>query len=160
MSGKGRGMYLLFISYRRSDSCDITDRIYDRLKDVFGRDAIFKDIHSIPLGIDFRDFLITAVQQCQIQLVIIGPTWLQAADREGNQRLTHPSDWVRIEIEAALCRPIPVIPVLVKNATLPLPDELPPSIRELAYRNATKVRPDPDFHRDVDRLINGIWHLI
>jgi hypothetical protein len=44
----------IFISYRRDDSVDITGRIYDRLVQHFSRDTVFKDVDSIPLGIDFR----------------------------------------------------------------------------------------------------------
>ncbi|MEM6839719.1 MAG: formylglycine-generating enzyme family protein [Cyanobacteria bacterium P01_C01_bin.120] len=35
-------------------------------------------------------------------------------------------------------------------------DELPESLQNLAYRNGTQARPDPDFHTDMTRLINGI----
>jgi hypothetical protein len=53
-----------------------------------------------------------------------------------------------------------VIPVLVQGAALPGEQELPPSLRELAYRNATVVRADPDFHADIARLMDGIaFHL-
>ncbi|HEX2992222.1 MAG TPA: hypothetical protein VHO49_16160, partial [Anaerolineales bacterium] len=38
----------IFLSYRRSDSADITGRIYDRLVDDLGRSPIFKDVDSIP----------------------------------------------------------------------------------------------------------------
>jgi len=60
-------------------------------------------------------------------------------------------DFVRIEIETALRRDIPVIPVLVSNAPMPEAQDLPPAIRDLAYRNGRVVRPDPDFHRDMAR---------
>jgi len=32
---------------------------------------------------------------------------------------------------------------------------LPPTLGGLAYRNGIAVRPDPDFYRDMDRLIEG-----
>src|SRR5262245_34203605 len=41
----------VFISYRRDDSAGIAGRIYDRLIQEFGRNAVFKDVDSIPLGI-------------------------------------------------------------------------------------------------------------
>ena len=56
----------------------------------------------------------------------------------------------------ALARDIPVIPVLVADAEVPSEEELPAELRELAYRNGISVRPDPDFHKDVDRLISGL----
>lgn len=44
----------IFISYRRVDSEDVAGRIYDRLVQHFGHDAIFKDVDDIPFGVDFR----------------------------------------------------------------------------------------------------------
>jgi hypothetical protein len=50
-------MQALFISYRRSDSEAYTGRLYDRLTLQFGKDTVFKDVDSIPLGTDFRTHL-------------------------------------------------------------------------------------------------------
>ena len=146
----------IFISYRRSDSNNITGRIYDRLAQHFGREAIFKDVDSIPLGVDFRQHLHSAVGECEILLVIIGKSWLAATDEQGAKRLHKESDFVRIEIEAALGRNISVIPVLVENSEIPQSSELPASLANLAFRNGIQVRHDPDFHRDMDRLIRDI----
>lgn len=44
----------VFVSYRREDSRHIVDRISDRLKSTLGPDSVFKDVDSIPLGVDFR----------------------------------------------------------------------------------------------------------
>ena len=44
---------------------------------------------------------------------------------------------------------------------MPKDSELPPTLKPLAFRNAMTVRPDPDFHQDMDRLIDGIEaHLL
>jgi hypothetical protein len=56
----------------------------------------------------------------------------------------------------ALDRGIPVIPVLVRRAIMPSSTDLPLAIRSLAYCNGISVRSDPDFHRDMDRLIEQI----
>jgi len=42
---------------------------------------------------------------------------------------------------------------------MPGPDELPASIRDLAFRNGIPVRPDPDFHKDLDVLVRGLRAL-
>ena len=149
------GKYV-FISYRRGDSADITGRIYDRLVQHFGKDFIFKDVDSIPLGIDFRQRLESAVGQCSVLLAIIGRGWLEAKMKSGKRRLDDSRDHLRIEIEAALKREVPVIPVLVQGASIPSEDDLAPSLQSLAYRNSVYVRADPDFHGDMDRLIRGI----
>jgi hypothetical protein len=77
----------------------------------FGRDAIFKDVNSIPLGTDFRQVLGEAMAKCQVALVIIGEQWLNTTDGTGNRRLDSEQDFVRIEIETALAREIPIIPL-------------------------------------------------
>jgi len=143
----------IFVSYRRSDSADIAGRIYDRLVGKYGRDPVFKDVDSIPPGYDFKEYLAKKVSECDVLLAIIGDGWLDARDSEGNRRLENPSDFVRIEIQSALERGIPVIPLLVRDIHMPKAESVPDSLRELVYRNAIAIRADPDFHRDMDRLI-------
>ncbi|MEP7285741.1 MAG: SUMF1/EgtB/PvdO family nonheme iron enzyme [Chloroflexota bacterium] len=69
-------MTKIFISYRRDDSADVAGRIYDRLVAKFGKDAVFKDVDSIPFGVNFKKHLEGVVQQCAVELVIIGKQWL------------------------------------------------------------------------------------
>ena len=146
----------IFISYRRRDSSDATGRIYDRLVSHFSRECVFKDVDSIPLGVDFRKHLADSVGRCQIVLTVIGPNWL-ADDSAGTKAgLADPRDFVRLENEAAFQRNIPVIPVLVQGAAMPQAEQLPPSLESLAYHNGIPIRADPDFHPDMARLIKGI----
>ena len=78
-------------------------------------------------------------------------------DEYGQRRLDDPSDFVRLEIESALNRgDIPVIPLLVSEATMPSEISLPSSLAKLAYCAGMLIRPDPDFHRDIDRLIESL----
>ncbi|HZM23896.1 MAG TPA: toll/interleukin-1 receptor domain-containing protein [Anaerolineales bacterium] len=146
----------IFISYRRADSADVTGRIYDRLIQQFGKSAIFKDVDSIPPGVDFKTHLEKAVGRCKIFLVVIGDRWLDATDSKRRNRLQDPNDFVRIEIESALSRNILVIPLLVRGAVMPAEKQLPPSLRKLVYRNGISIRSDPDFHGDINRLIDAI----
>ncbi|HMB29493.1 MAG TPA: toll/interleukin-1 receptor domain-containing protein [Blastocatellia bacterium] len=146
----------IFISYRRQDSGDATGRIYDRLVQHYGREAIFKDVDSIPLGADFRGALDKAVGQCNLLLAVIGRQWLSSQNESGARRLDDSRDFVRIEIESAMRRDIPVIPLLVQGAGMPGENDLPQSLQALVFRNAIPIRPDPDFHHDIDRLIKGV----
>jgi hypothetical protein len=150
----------IFLSYRRADSADITGRIYDRLVDEFGRALIFKDVDSIPLGTDFKEYLDRKVGECRVLLAVIGDRWVDADDPDGKRRLDDPADFVRVEIESALARGIPVIPLLVRGAPMPVEEMLPVSLRGLVYRNGIQIRPDPDFHRDMDRLISSLNEFI
>jgi hypothetical protein len=151
---------VVFISYRRHDSSDVAGRIYDRLIQRFGSKGVFKDVDSIPLGVDFRKHLADSVGQCRILLAIIGRSWSASGQSPSNRALDDPRDFVRIELETAFQRGIPVIPVLVQGAAIPAEDQLPASLQSLAYHNGLAVRPDPDFHQDMVRLIRGIEHHV
>jgi hypothetical protein len=83
---------------------------------------VFRDVGSIPAGRDFRETTGEAVGQCSVALVVIGPQWAACEQRRG------PNDHVRFEIESALSRDIPVIPVLVGGATMPPTESLPPAL--------------------------------
>lgn len=146
----------IFISYRRADSIDICGRIYDRLVADFGKEGVFKDVDNIPLGVDFREYLRETLDDVTAVLVVIGPDWVTVADKEGNPRLHDPNDWVRVEVESALSRDIPVVPLLVYGARMPRAHQLPDSLASLAARNGMSIRPDPDFHNDMDRLIGHL----
>jgi len=146
----------IFISYRRDDAAYVTGHINDLLRKEFGDDAVFTDVDNIALGVDFRSVLDQTVSQCQVLLAVIGPDWLTVRDQDGQLRLQDPADFVRIEIESALQRNIPVIPLLVAGATMPAAEELPESLRGLAFRNGTQIRPAPDFTVDMARLIKNL----
>ncbi len=147
---------IIFLSYRRADSADVSGRIYDRLVGAFDKVAVFKDVDSIPLGTDFKEYLDEKVSECNVLLAVIGDKWLEVSDARGKRRLEDPQDFVRIEIESALARNIPVIPLLVRGAPMPSEDELPEGLKKLAFRNGTQIRADPDFHRDMDRVIAAL----
>jgi hypothetical protein len=147
----------IFLSYRRADSADISGRIYDRLIQEFGNHSVFKDVDSIPLGLDFRNILNQKVAKSRILIAIIGPDW--SGQDQAKRRIDDPTDFVRIEVSAALERGIPVIPLLVHGTTMPQEGELPEDLKALAYRNGTVIRPDPDFNHDIKRVISGIDKL-
>ena len=143
---------MVFISYRREDSRHIADRIDEWLVQHFGRESIFKDIYSIELGWDFRKAIRDAVGRSDVLLAVIGPRWASAVDAQGKRRVEDPVDFVRIEVESALERDIPIIPLLVDDANIPGEDQLPPSLQMLPYRNGLRVRPDPDFPWDMGAI--------
>lgn len=149
-------MAKIFVSYRRSDSQDVAGRIVDRLADRFSHGDVFKDVDSIPIGVPFPELLRNALSRTDVALVVIGPTWATVLDNSGNRRLNNPLDFVRIEVETALGSAALVVPVFVTNAIMPDPRELPESLKPLTVLNGISVRPDPDFHRDMDRLISKL----
>lgn len=150
----------IFLSYRRSDSISDSGRIYDYLERHFGRERVFKDVDSIPVGVNFRDFLDREVSQCRVFIAVIGPSWLMATDQSGNLRLNNPGDFVRLEIESALKKRIPIIPLLVNGAGMPDVSKLPSSLKALVDWQSLSVRQDPDFRKDMSKLISGIERLL
>src|SRR5437588_8885827 len=111
-------MPTIVLSYRRADTPGIAGRIFDRLKAHYGPDGVFMDIDNIPFGIDFREHIKEALQQSDILVVVIGPRWMGVSEAR-ETRINDETDFVRIEVETALQRPIPVIPVLVERAIMP-----------------------------------------
>lgn len=149
-------MTKIFISYRRQDTKLIVGRIFDRLKEKFGSDGVFMDIDKIPFGVDFREHLDREVGQADAVLVLIGNGWLDARDEQGRRCLDNPDDFVRIEIETALKRNIPVGAVLIDGAPLPKPDQLPESLQPLLSRNAAQLDVVRDFDAHMARLITDL----
>ncbi len=142
------------LSYRREDSASAAGRIFDRLCAYFGNDAVFMDIDTIPFGEDFREHIDTAVSQCEVVVAVVGRKW--AGKSKTRRRIDDPRDFVRIELESALARNLPVIPILIDHAKMPGEADLPSSHSRLAFRNAVEVDQGRDFHPHVDRLIRGI----
>lgn len=148
----------IFISYRRQDSQTITGRIYDRLRSEFGEDAVFKDVHDIHLGDDWRNVLMEEVRASDVILVIVGPRWLSITDDTGQRRLEDSSDFVRLEVVAGLENEgTIVIPLMVGGAMLPPAEDLPDALKPMVYRQSMSVREDPDFHNDMTRLIRELY---
>jgi hypothetical protein len=145
----------IFINYRRDDCIATAGRLHDRLVQSIGRKNLFMDVDHIPAGVDFRAHLEAQIAACDILLVLIGPQWLTAAHAKGGRRLDDASDYVRVEIAAALARGVRVIPVLVDGARMPGADDLPDPLQTLALRNAVEVR-NTQFGSDVQRLLEKI----
>jgi glycerophosphoryl diester phosphodiesterase len=141
----------IFISYRRQETAFPAGWLYDRLRARFGPNQIFKDVDNIDPGDDFIDKITTAVGSCDVLLALIGRGWLTITDDTGRRRLDDPEDFVRVEIEAALSRKVRVVPLLIDGATMPRPDQLPPSLAQLVRRQAQELSPSR-FDADANRL--------
>jgi len=157
-------MARIFLSYRRDDAAYATSIVQEKLAEHFGSESVFLDIDNIRIGDDFRERLQEAVSQCDVLLAMISDNWLDAAyeagPKKGTRRLDDPGDFVRIEIEAALQRRIPVVPVLLGKALMPAEEHLPASFAVLAYRQAAEVRPGKDFRAHIHRLIEDLEKLL
>jgi TIR domain len=149
-------MVKVFISYRRDDSADFAGRIFDRLEREFRREELFLDVDRIPAGEDFGHILECGVAECDVLLALIGPGWFGADDlKSGRSRLHDADDVVRSEIETALQGGIAVIPVLLKGARMPRPEQLPETLRALVNRHGCDVG-EASFRADMDVLVRAL----
>ena len=139
----------IVISYRRDDSQPMVGRIFDRLIAHYGTDTIFRDIdEGTPPGTDYRRYYTEILLKTHMLLAIVGPKW--------SERINEESDPVRVEVETALRRRVPVIPITIGNARMPSSEQLPPSLKDFAFRNAVKIDTGRDFEYHIDRLFRSI----
>jgi len=149
----------VFISYRRDDTQDVADRLYDTLSTRLGEEHVFMDVDSIEYGVDFEAVLEEKLNACDAMLTLIGPRWLSVTDPAGHRRLDSPEDYVRREIEAGLRRPdVRVIPILIHGASMPAAGDLPESLVPLTRRQACELTRSY-FHPGVQRLLEQLRDL-
>jgi hypothetical protein len=147
----------ILISYRRGDADATAHRIHEMLTQRYGRGAVFIDVDAIPYGYDFRKHITTVLQEIDVMLAIVGRDWLKEIEaRESGSKV----DYVRLEIETALERNIPVIPVLVEGANMPDELQLTGKLEDFTYRNAARVDVGQDFRVHVERLMQQIDRLL
>ena len=146
----------VFLSYRRGDAADVVGRIDDRMTQRYGSGYVFRDVDDIKPAANFRTAIADALRGVACLVVVIGPDWLEAQSSDGSRRLDQEDDPVRTEIESARRENIPILPILVRDADMPPKTALPESISWLSDVNGMRVRPDPDFDVDMERLVAAI----
>jgi hypothetical protein len=150
----------IFINYRREDEPGFVHALFARLEGAFDREHLFMDVEGyIKAGDDFAKVLDDQVAKCDVLLAIIGPGWLKICDAQGELRLQNQNDFVRIEIASALQRSKRVIPVLVKNAEIPRPEQLPKDIADLVRHNAVRLTHER-FAADCQGLVQQLKEAI
>jgi len=102
-----------------------------------------------------RDVVHERVATCDVMLSLVGKEWLTVTSRSGARRLDEPGDFVRLEIEAALKRKIPVAPVLLHGADMPAPESLPDALRDFAFRNAFELS-HTRWESDVEEMLRRL----
>jgi len=117
------------------------------------------DVDTIAPGHDFAADIESALAGCDACVVLIGRNWLTIKDAEGRPRLEDPTDFVRLEVEAAVRRGITIFPVIVDRASPPPADALPPDMRSLAGRQAIELT-NERWNYDVSRLVLSLERLV
>ncbi|MEM7251945.1 MAG: SUMF1/EgtB/PvdO family nonheme iron enzyme [Pseudomonadota bacterium] len=143
----------IFISYRRGQITDLAGRVNDSLREAFPDEEVFYDVERVPAGVDYHRFIDNWVERSDIFIALIGSDWNE------QNRLDGPGDFVRIELEAALERRKPIIPVMVGGAPNLIEGELPETLRPLARRHAIALHSDR-FRFDMGQMTDAVqYHL-
>ncbi|MFZ0668433.1 MAG: toll/interleukin-1 receptor domain-containing protein [Acidimicrobiales bacterium] len=146
----------VFISYRRGETSGQARAIHDMLEQRLGEQRVFMDVDAIALGEVFYTKIAEGIQSSGVALVLIGHDFF---DEQNQARLHQADDWVRVEIETALHRQVPIIPILVERASMPRADLLPESLRPLTTFQAMDLE-NQRWDYDMQRLNNSIDTLI
>ncbi len=143
----------IFINYRREDTSPEAKLISDALSEILSEESIFMDTETINVGDQWPDRIRSALINSQTIIVLIGPDWLRVGmDEWGQRRIDKESDWVRQEISTALSdEQKTVIPVLVRDATMPPAEVLPDCIAAITKKHLISIRRDYWDH-DIELL--------
>ena len=152
-------MSRIFVSYRRDETSGYAGRLIDRLNEHFGAQRVFFDLQTLEPGVDWVEGLELALDECQVLIAVIGRHWLDAVDRKGRRRLDNPNDSLRREVARTLERNIRVVPVLVQDAEMPEPQDLPDDLVPLTRRQAIELT-NSGWHDDVTRLIKALERIV
>lgn len=146
-------MPAVFLSYRRSDSRDVAERLERTFQERVGARWSFQDVADIEPGTDWNESIQKNLRTARVVLVLIGPTWLASMRERVAQGGV---DVLHEEIVTALSRKgRRVVPVLIHGASLPEKADLPSALQPLLKRQAFALREDT-WDTDVERLINSI----
>lgn len=126
-------MRSVFISYRRNDSSAVAHLVFESLEQASF--SVFFDLRSIESGVDFETCLQMALDECDLLIALIGPSWMSRLEESVRHVDAKDKDWVRVEIGSALARQIPILPVLI-DGTPPVGSGLPVDLAGLARLHA------------------------
>jgi hypothetical protein len=129
------------VCYRRDDATHPATLLFDRLRQAFPGQV---SISSSP-GAPPRD----PSQSATVLLPVIGPDWANGT------WLSDSGDETRNEIANALSRDIPIIPALVRGASMPEESQLPSDLEPLLDFDPFTLR-DADWEYDCEQLVKEL----
>ena len=163
----------VFFSYRREIEPGVSGRLFDALVAEFGLGTVWRDVNSLKAGRPWPKAIDEAVRASKVIVAHVGDGW---EDRLVEQAKT--VDPLRDELQLGLAsegtRLIPVITTTRTHVTLgdrmkEISEKLEGSVelkrnakniceRFAPANQAQLLRPDPDFHNDLEPLLRSIWH--
>jgi TIR domain-containing protein len=151
----------IFVSYRNDDATDDIRKVFSDLENHYGKDSVFVAADNISPGTDFRQRINEAMGSCDLVIALVGPSW---RGRWLRRRIFDADDWVRIEVEAALRKCVPVLPLIVDGARMPAPGQVPDSIEPFCFLHAAQLDATQNLAASthsliehIDRILRGEW---
>ncbi len=151
-------MKKIFVSYRREPDQYVAGNLCRDLRREFGEQQVLRDKESIEGGVSWKQYVLDALDENAILLVLIGRDWTNSRDADGKRRIDRADDPVRLEIADALRDRATIIPLLLENAQMPAASELPQDLTPIAELNALKLR-DGDWEADVGKIVQRLEKL-
>lgn len=143
----------VFLSYRRLDSQVTAGRIAQFLDAVAAVKEVFLDVDDIEPGENFERKLQSRLTHASHVFILIGSQWRGPHGATSAARIFDDADIVRNETRLALRSGLRVVPILIDDARMPRPDELPEDIQDLSKINAFALRTS-HFDEDMDSLLD------
>jgi len=152
--GQAGSSLKIFINYRHEDVQGTAWALYIKLEERFGADNVFFDHGSLRPGMHWFDEIRSHLAQSGAVIALIGPQWtsILTTHLQGGGK-----DYVVKEIDLALrAGPrVTLIPLLVDEAELPDPHDLPPALKALPGCQAERLR-HTNLLDDIGRLIGRL----
>lgn len=148
----------IFISYRSADIPFGAAFLDEALTRHFGAENVFRDSRSVRPGDRFDSYIIQALRESSVMLVLIGPGWFGKPDAQGRRKIDDPNDFVHRELVEAFEHDLRVVPVLMGVDRLAAAD-LPSALQQLAAVQDRTVRAQ-ESAADVSSLIASLVEFL
>jgi len=138
----------IFFSYRHNDNYDFVHRIADQFANLFGDDSVFIDSKGIAPAAVWSEVIEKQIEKCDVMVVIIGTKWVSLLH-------TSEDDIVYREITTALDNGKLIVPVCIKDASVPQKKKLPVRLHPILDRQIARID-DRHFDLDCKTLMDSI----
>jgi len=151
----------IFVSYRHDDSLSETQFLVKALQAQYGEDEVFSDFTGIQAGDNWTLQYTAALESASIVLVVIGANRFGIDPQSGHRATIDPSEFEYQSLVTALsssnstkggAEDKTIIPLLLDRQPLSA-DQLPDSLKALAYRQSYSIRRD-HLETDIKELLS------
>jgi hypothetical protein len=145
----------VFLSYRRADSQVSAGRMAQFLDAIPAVGAVFLDVDGLAPGENFETKIQDTLAQVSHVFLLIGTQWAGPIGASGRSRIFEDDDMVRRETRLALASKANVVAILIDEARMPRPGDIPADLKALPSINAFALR-TAHFDEDMDDLLDAL----